>query len=1446
MISDRRSEVRMAKKLTEEDLVLNIIVNGNKAQSDIGKLSRSLVDAKANLKATQNEMKELERQGQKNSARYLALAVDADKYNATITETKRKLAELNQSLKLNEQSEKQLEATLKRMIALRKQSVPGSENYRAYSEQIDMVRNRLRELRAGADQTGNSLLRTANRLNQYIGAIVAGGASMIALWTGAKRASDEYAHFDDVLADVMKTTNLTKNGVKDLNAELAKIETRTSQEDLLGLGRIAGKLGYTDIKDITEFVRANNQIIVSLNEDLGGNVEETVNKIGKLVDIFKLKDLYTTEEAFLKVGSSINELGMASTANEGYMVEFARRMAGVAPLAGITIDQILGLGATLDQLGQSEEVSSTSLSKMFLSMAKNAEVYSKYAGMQITDFKNLMEKDFMAAFTKVLSGVKDNAAGMTELAATLGDLGEDGGRTIGVLGSLANNVDVLKASMDLASVSMQEGTSISAEYAIKNQTAAAKLEMAQKKVKEFWIELGEKLMPVMASTNSIVGIFLKTLTTLVTFIASNFRAISTLTIAIVAYYTAVQIAAKWEAITTGLLAAKRVIVAGYTIVQGLLTGAITRTAAAQQLLNLRMLANPYGLVAAALAGLIAYMVIGRDKINALAEAQNKLASAAENAKIETSGETTAIDTNLKAVLNSKTAIEQKKLAIEKLRQIMPDVLKDYTDEEIMAGKATTAIKAQSEAIVLRAQARLEEEMILEAMRKREEVLNGLGKGKGFNALSFIDQSGYVFESMLGFSGKTPHELYLEDQIEKFDEAQAAVVTYEQSAKETLKRLAALQLQIASSGVKLDGTKVGGDTSKEDAKAARAAEAAANKARLKELEDAKKDYQEKLKAEDLFQKDINSLTAEQLEKRAQIKEDYIKKENEINDKYNHSQREQTNKDSAELDRRAANERRYRDKLVDKTDPLIQQEKEEYEKRLQLAGLFDKEMEDKVKKWETLTVEQQTALEILRNNHKKNLNKIDADAIAKHTDKVLKANADELADLKIKHIDELSAITTLAQAKEALAGKLSDKELRSVTSFNEARKLLQNQQDLEEQNLKKAHLEELLKILQATLESGKMEGVDLNNIALTEEKKEVLKKSILEVKEILATLTTAEKKKDVEKVDILGMSSDDWQTLFDNLAKGKIDIEGLLGLMGAMTQVWSQYNSFVAAGENRKLQDDEQANKKKKSNLDARLKSGTISQESYNKQVEKLDKDLDKKKSEVAYKQAKRDRNVALMSAIVNTATAVTKILASPGGLIGMILAPIVGAMGALQVGTILKTPLPAIEGREDGGYLDVTRSQDGKQFRAKNDPKKRGFIPQTSVIVSEEGTEWVANADLVRNPFAAPIISLLDTMQSNGRIDPAVLSNIITSTMPGRVNGGYLNNNSSRSSTATPGQTTIVNESDEEIRKLIANNTAVTNALYQAVKNGVSVSLLGPEGFKAKMAELDRIQNNADL
>src|SRR5690606_12742850 len=299
----------MAKKLTTEDLVLNIIVNSNKAQSEIGKLGRSIQDNTSKLKAAEAEMKKLERANATSSTRYKELQSDVTKYNTVINESKNRLGELNQTLSLQDKSLKQLEQSLRRTRQLWRQATNDTDRKR-YADEMEMLNRRISELKNGGEQTGNALLRMSSKLQQYFAVITAGIASFMAAFSGIKKATEEYARFDDVLADVMKTTNLAKDSARLLNAELERFDTRTSQEDLLRLGRIAGKLGYTEISDITEFVRANNQIIVALNEDLGGNVEETVNKVGKLVEVFKLRDLYDTEEAFLKVGSAINELGM--------------------------------------------------------------------------------------------------------------------------------------------------------------------------------------------------------------------------------------------------------------------------------------------------------------------------------------------------------------------------------------------------------------------------------------------------------------------------------------------------------------------------------------------------------------------------------------------------------------------------------------------------------------------------------------------------------------------------------------------------------------------------------------------------------------------------------------------------------------------------------------------------------------------------------------------------------------------------------------------------------------------------------------------------------------------------------------------------------------------------------------------------------------------------------
>lgn len=1410
----------MANKLRSETLALDVVVNANQAQKNINKLGREITDTTFHIKELQQQQALLAKEGHKDSQAYKDLSKEIKLNRDRVRDLKEEQGKLINNLSLEQKTISQLKRQLTDLRKLRANSIPGSEQFKQYSDQIEIVSSRLSELQIGTELTGNSIEKLSGRFKGWIATATATAASFAAITMGIKKAIDEYASFDDLLVDVMKTTNLSKDSVKELNEELTAIETRTSQEDLLGLSRIAGKLGYTDISEITEFVRANNQIIVSLNEDLGGNVEETVNKIGKLVDIFKLKDLYSTEEAFLKVGSALNELGMASTANEGYMVEFARRMAGVAPLAKVSIDQILGLGAALDQLGQTEEVSSTALSKLFVKLASEAETYSKYAGMKLTDFKNLLETDFMGAFTKVLQGVKNNANGINELAATLGDLGEDGGRVIGVLGSLANNVDVVTTSMNLANTAMEEGTSITDEYNLKNESAAAQLEKAQKQVKALWIELGEKLWPVMTSGLNIFSIFIKLLGNTISFVSNNFKAISSLTLAIIAYYTAVQIMAKWEAITTGLMATKRVAILAMNIVYGLLTGNLTRVAAAQKLLNIQMLANPYGIIAAAIVGLTALLVNYAGKLTAVEKAQKSVNDTNQQALENTASQRFEIE-RLSKVIRDETKDRSLRLtAIQKLRDIMPKVLDDYSNEAIMAGKAASAIKTYTDVLLYESRIKAKKANLDKIVAENEKYNapreDGFWAGVG---KVVVGESNYDY-----FTGRTRQQY--EDRTTSLNIALKDLLkTEEDYQKFKDKYHIKPTTSLDSNNEPVIGS----------SKADKNTDSIRRKAYQKELDEAEKHYQEILQQKNLFREDLSELDKNQLIELSKYQDEYQSKLDSINNKYGESLKTVTNTANEELKKRAKAEENYIDSILIKRQTESEAERSAYDDRLKKAGLFGIERE-------SMTKRQLDALEILEREHKQNINKIDADAISKEIDARIASNRDVITDLRIRHVEELSEIKNLAQAKEYLSETLSEKELSQIRSLGQARKLIQNQQMLEEQELLKKQLKELTDTLINAQNSGTFEGITLSDKVLSEEEKEVLVDRIRQLREEIAKLTGQDKsdeldRSDRDKVDILGMSIGDWEKLFKNVGDTREKILRVADALNGAGQVWGQYNAMVAAKENAQLQKDEAANNKKKENLKKRLDDGLISQDEYNKQVDKLDKQMDKKKAIVARDQAKRERNVALMTAIVNTAKGITSAFPNP------FLMALIAAVGAIQIGTIKTTPLPEIPGAETGGnFMDVIRAQDGKKFRAKSDPNKRGYISSPTVLVSEKGKEWVANNDAVENPHIKPLIDVLDTAQRNGTINTMTLSDIASS-LSGRIQGRQVGGSISGRQTSD----SSVSGSTVSLEVFLKKNIETLEALDDRIANmEVKVALLGKGGFLEKMDEYNNLKNNGSF
>lgn len=503
--------------------------------------------------------------------------------------------------------------------------------------------------------------RAADGINRYWTIAAGAIAALAGISLTIKSTIKAYSEFDDKLADVMKTTGLTKDQVKALNTELEKIDTRTSQQDLLDLARVAGKLGISAENDVLAFVRAADKIKIALSEDLGGNVEESINEIGKLVDIFKLKETYGIETAMLKVGSAINSLGAASTANEGYMVEFSKRVAGIAPIAGVSIQNILGLGATLDQLGQTAEVSGTVFNQVISTMFKDTDTYAGIAKMQLADFTELLKTDANEAFIRVLEGLKGNNAGFTEMARKLDKLGLDGARASAVLGVLANNTKLLRDQQSYSNGEFQRGNSLINEFNTKNTTAQAELEKAKKAFQRLSVELGEKLVPAYTSVISKSKLMVESLIVVIDFITKHGKAILMATSAIAGYVAGIKLAAYWTKIETGLTIA-------YSAIKKILTREITLATIAQRAWNIAVKANPIGIIIGLLTTAAAALVLYRKNTKEAADQQRALNNEMERT----------------ADLNAQTkSLEEKAAVMGKLSKSQLNGLKTDIETQIM-------------------------------------------------------------------------------------------------------------------------------------------------------------------------------------------------------------------------------------------------------------------------------------------------------------------------------------------------------------------------------------------------------------------------------------------------------------------------------------------------------------------------------------------------------------------------------------------------------------------------------------------------------------------------------------------------------------------------------------------------------------------------------------------
>ena len=340
-------------------------------------------------------------------------------------------------------------------------------------KRVEALQGQIDKLTGSVHKQGGAWNTAMKNLTAYVGLFSMFNKAK-ELVTGAIKKNLEYS---GSLTDIRKVSGLTMEQVNQLSTELSKIDTRTSVEGLARLAFEGSKLGMSKygVEGMASFVRAADKINVAIGEEMG---KEALPALSKMVEVMGLIPKMGIEKAMLATGSAMFKLSTTSTSTSNDIVEFAKRLTGVARTAGITTDQLLALGSASSSMMLMPEVASTAFGKFIVALQKNHNLIAKELGIPDETIKNLYATGHaMDAMVLVFEKMKQKG-NMNALGEIFKPLGSEGQRLVTAMVTMAKNVDILKDHLYESEEAFREATAVGKEYSMQQQSAIGILDRA--------------------------------------------------------------------------------------------------------------------------------------------------------------------------------------------------------------------------------------------------------------------------------------------------------------------------------------------------------------------------------------------------------------------------------------------------------------------------------------------------------------------------------------------------------------------------------------------------------------------------------------------------------------------------------------------------------------------------------------------------------------------------------------------------------------------------------------------------------------------------------------------------------------------------------------------------------------------------------------------------------
>ena len=474
---------------------------------------------------------QMDAQANKNAEIQRVLAATKEKYGENSAEAQKLAQELEKG-RIKEQE-------FKNSVQLAYEELYKQDNALInVGESLQTAGGKIEKVGEGMQTAGSALTKTVTT------PLLAGG-------TAAVKASID---FDTAFTGVKKTVDGTeedfanlKTGIMDMSQELP-----ASAKEIANVAEAAGQLGIKK-ENILEFSRT----MIDMGESTNLSSDQASESMAQFANIVQM-----SQDDFDRLGSSIVDLGNHGASTEADIMAMTTRLAAAGHQVGMTEPEIVGLAASMADLGIEAEMGGSAMSKLLINMqvaatngqeankviektgynlrdlqmmashdaesfgalaesmgytkaelkgfvdaSSTLEQFSEVTGMTAEQFKQAFEEDAVGALAAFMKGLQDANLSGDDAITVLDNMGITEVRLRDTILRTVSAGDAMVDSVKRSNDAWESNTALTEEANKRYESTASQLEIAKNKITAAAISIGEDLAPtVVELMDSVAGL----------------------------------------------------------------------------------------------------------------------------------------------------------------------------------------------------------------------------------------------------------------------------------------------------------------------------------------------------------------------------------------------------------------------------------------------------------------------------------------------------------------------------------------------------------------------------------------------------------------------------------------------------------------------------------------------------------------------------------------------------------------------------------------------------------------------------------------------------------------------------------------------------------------------------------------------------------------------------